>query len=311
MNKPRIAILGIGLPADATAAALGSRYRLTEQTDDPRRLVDAVRNKDAEAAALCAPDEPLASQLELADRLLVCGADVFILRPSVPHGIEGLGLVERIGDKKLVRLPARPIGHRVSPAKRLFDVAFALIVLLAGLPLWLLIAAIVFVQDRGPVFFVQDRVGRFGRPFRFLKFRTMWPDADRHRGWYEARYGRDGHLFKLADDPRRTPLGGLLRRFSLDEVPQFLHVLTARMSVVGPRPPLPSEVDEYRPWQQMRLAGWMGVTGLWQVCGRSEVRALDDIVLLDAIYLHNQSFQLDARIILRTIHVMVNGRGAY
>jgi lipopolysaccharide/colanic/teichoic acid biosynthesis glycosyltransferase len=311
MAKPRIAILGTGAPADDCGDALAGQYSVTEQTAEPDALLARADDRDIDAAALCDAEQSLAEQLALADRLLDRHVGVLLLRPTVPHGIEGMGLIERIGGHSLIRLRARPVGHRVSVFKRLFDIVFSLGVLLAGLPAWLLIAAVIFFQDRGPVFFAQDRVGRFGRTFSFLKFRTMWPDADEHREWYEERYGRDGHLFKLADDPRRTPFGKLLRRFSLDEVPQFLHVLTGRMSVVGPRPPLPSEVARYEPWQRMRLAGWMGVTGLWQVCGRSEVPALDDIVLLDALYLHNHSFALDLRIILRTIRVMLSGKGAY
>ncbi|MFW6158245.1 MAG: sugar transferase, partial [Planctomycetota bacterium] len=239
-------------------------------------------------------------------------ADVALLRHSVPHGIEGLGLIRKhAGREPLLFLPARRMPPRLSLVKRLFDVVFSAAVLGLGLPAWLLVAAAVKLGDRGPVFFVQDRVGAGGRHFRFVKFRTMVPGADAHHADFEAEHREDGHLFKLRDDPRRTAVGRVLRRFSLDEVPQFLHALSGRMSVVGPRPPLPAEVERYRPWQHLRLRGWVGLTGLWQVCGRSEIRDLNDIVLLDALYLHNHSLLLDLRIVLRTIHVILSRRGAY
>jgi len=311
-SKKRIAVLGAGELAESLRAEFAPRSDIILTTDEPAAVVAAADRGDVDEAALCNPDAPLAAQLELADELLRRGVGVMLLRPSVPHGIDGLGLVRsRLGGRPLVFLPARPVRHRLSPGKRLFDMLFSAGVLGVGFLPCCLIALLVKLQDRGPVFFVQDRVGPGGRTFRFIKFRTMWPDADAHRGWYEARHGKDGHLFKLKHDPRRTPLGRLLRRFSLDEIPQFLHALSGRMSVVGPRPPLPSEAEQYAPWQRMRLSGWFGLTGLWQVCGRSEIRELDDIVLLDALYLHNHGPLLDLRIILRTMRVVLTRRGAY
>ncbi len=311
-SRPRVGILGPAETLHACAEELGRDHEVVARTDDPGALLSSAADGAIDAAALCNPDAGLAAQLELADRLLRHGLTVVLLRPSVPHGIEGLGLARRrVAGRPLLFLPPRPFRHRPSPAKRLLDVLVSAAVLLLGLPLWCLIAIAVKLQDRGPVFFVQERIGAGGRRFRFIKFRTMWPDADAHREWYEKRHGTDGHVFKLKDDPRRTPVGRLLRRFSIDEAPQLLHVLSGKMSLVGPRPPLPAEVERYNPWQRMRLAGWFGVTGLWQVCGRSEIRNLDDIVLLDALYLHRHSAWLDLRIILRTLRVVVSRHGAY
>ena len=311
-SKKRIAILGPADTAGQCAAQFAVEYDITLTTDQSAELLTHTEEADLEAAALCTPEAPLAEQLDLAQQLLEQGLTVLLLRPSVPHGIEGLGLVRhQVDGRPLLALPARPIGHRPSLGKRLFDIVFSAAVLLLGFPLWLLIALAIKLRDRGPVFFVQDRVGVDGRHFGFIKFRTMWPDADAHRAWYESQHGKEGHVFKLRDDPRRTPVGRVLRRFSLDEAPQFWHALVGQMSVVGPRPPLPSEVVRYRDCQRMRLSGWFGLTGLWQVCGRSEIRDLDDIVLLDALYLHNHTVLLDLHIILRTLHVVLAGRGAY
>jgi len=311
-GQKRIGILGTGARAQSCRDELASDFNVVLTTTDPNALTEQADAGGLDVAALCDTEAGLAAQLELADTLLRRGVEVALLRPSVPHGIDGLGLVRKcIDGEPLVFLPVSRITHRPSVLKRLFDILFSAAVLGLGFLPCCLIALIIKLQDRGPVFFVQERVGAGGRHFRFIKFRTMWPDADRHREWYENRHGKEGHVFKLADDPRRTHIGRVLRRFSLDEVPQFLHALLGRMSVVGPRPPLPSEVEQYAPWQRMRLAGWFGLTGLWQVSGRSEVRNLDEIVLLDALYLHNHCPLLDLRIIFRTIRVMVSGRGAY
>ncbi len=308
----RIAILGFPDDAACCERALADEGRIVRVAADPDELAAAVEAGELDEVALCNPKIGLARQLELADGLLQRGVDVALLRAAVPHGIEGLGLIRKhVGDRPLLFLPARRIGPRVPPAKRLFDIVFSAVVLLLGLPLWLFVAAAVKLQDRGPVLFTQERAGGGGKHFRFVKFRTMSPGADRHHAEFEAQHREDGHLFKLRDDPRRTAVGRVLRRFSLDEVPQFLHALAGQMSVVGPRPPLPAEVQRYQPWHHLRLRGWVGLTGLWQVCGRSEIRNLDDIVLLDALYLHNHSLLLDLRIILRTIHVIFSRHGAY
>jgi lipopolysaccharide/colanic/teichoic acid biosynthesis glycosyltransferase len=312
ISRKRIAILGHGPASEQCSEALADRFHVVESPHSPSALETLAQQSKIDAVVLADPEAPLSEQLEQADSLLKAGLDVLLLRPEAPHGIDGLGLVlMHIGPWPLLHLRARPVTRRPSLPKRLFDLLFsAVVVLLGALPAALL-ALIIKLQDRGPVFFVQERVGAGGRTFRFIKFRTMWPDADRHRAWYEQRHGQDGHLFKLADDPRRTPIGRLLRRFSIDELPQFLHVLTGRMSVVGPRPPLPSEVARYRPHQRLRLAGWFGITGLWQICGRAEVRNLDEIVLLDTLYLHNHSARLDLQIILRTLRSVLTRHGAY
>ena len=311
-TRKRIAILGPGDTAESCRGELSSEFDVVLATADPAAIMALAGDAGFDEAALCNPESGLAAQLQLADQLLQRGIGVALLRPSLPHGIDGLGLVRRtVGGKPLLFLPPRRAGRKPSAAKRLLDVVFSAVVLALGFLPGCLIALVIKLQDRGPVFFVQDRVGSGGRHFRFIKFRTMWPDADEHREWYENRHGREGHVFKLEHDPRRTPVGRFLRRFSLDEVPQLLHVLTGAMSVVGPRPPLPSEVERYTSWQRVRLSGWVGLTGLWQVCGRAEIRDVDDIVLLDALYLHNHSLLLDLRIILRTIHVILSRRGAY
>ncbi len=166
------------------------------------------------------------------------------------------------------------------------------------------------LTSRGGPFYSQTRIGEHGRAFRMYKFRSMYRDADRR--WEELRCenGCDPALFKIKDDPRITPVGRWLRRFSIDELPQVVNVLKGDMSVVGPRPPLPSEVDAYDTAHLARLKGRPGITGLWQVSGRSDL-PFEKMVDLDTYYLEHWSLGLDLSIMLRTALVVVRGRGAY
>lgn len=195
-------------------------------------------------------------------------------------------------------------------AKRALDVAVAgpLLVLLS--PLLVLIALLVRLESDGPVLFRQVRVGRGGQPFTLLKFRSMRSGADREQLLLAGRSDARGPIFKMRDDPRRTRLGRLLRRTSLDELPQLWNVLRGEMSLVGPRPPLPSEVQRYEEWHKRRLEVAPGLTGLWQVSGRSNL-TFDEMVMLDLYYGENWSLWLDLKIILKTIPTMVMGTGAY
>ena len=207
-------------------------------------------------------------------------------------------------------------------AKRVMDIAGSLLALLFFLPLLLVIAIAVKLTSRGPVLFCQQRIGQYGRKFRFLKFRSMCVNNDPaiHRefvmrfianqnGCSQASQGQSP--YKLVADPRVTPVGRFLRRTSLDELPQFLNVLIGDMSLVGPRPPLPYEVERYQVWHRTRLmAAKPGITGLWQVAGRSRVK-FDDMVRMDLRYATSWSLWLDIKILLQTPHAVFSGNGAH
>lgn len=194
--------------------------------------------------------------------------------------------------------------------KRAMDVVGAATGLLLGAPLLLVAAALVKVQDpAAPVLFVQERAGRYGRPFRMLKLRTMRPDAEAVQHELSARNEMSGPVFKVRDDPRITPVGRLLRRWSVDELPQLWNVLKGEMSLVGPRPPLPAEVREYERWQLRRLSVRPGLTCTWQVSGRNEVD-FDRWMQLDLEYIDNWSVGLDLRLIARTVPAVLRGTGA-
>jgi exopolysaccharide biosynthesis polyprenyl glycosylphosphotransferase len=194
--------------------------------------------------------------------------------------------------------------------KRGFDLVVSAVLVVVGLPIWVLIALAVKLTSSGPVFYRDRRVGVGEREFFMLKFRTMHRDAPERQAELEAANEADGPLFKLRDDPRVTPVGGFLRRFSLDEFPQILNVLRGEMSLVGPRP-LP--LRDYRllePWHRRRYLVLPGMTGLWQITGRSNLD-FDDLVRLDFYYVENWSVWLDITIILRTVPVVLARKGAY
>ena len=193
--------------------------------------------------------------------------------------------------------------------KRLFDIAVSGAALWLLLPLLVAIIALVKLTSRGPVFFRQVRVGRFGRTFHMLKFRSMVVDAEARRAQLESLNEQAGPVFKIALDPRVTPLGRFLRKHSLDELPQIINVLRGDMSIVGPRPPIPSEVAKYQAWQRRRLSVRPGLTCIWQVSGRSQI-SFDEWMYLDMRYIDHWSLGEDVKLVLRTVPVVVNGRGA-
>jgi exopolysaccharide biosynthesis polyprenyl glycosylphosphotransferase len=194
--------------------------------------------------------------------------------------------------------------------KRALDILLASLGLVAMLPFWLVIVLAIRLDSPGPAIFVQERVGQHGRRFRFYKFRSMYVDAERRLDEMLARNEVDGPVFKIRIDPRVTPLGGFLRRTSLDELPQLINVLKGEMSMVGPRPPIPREVQEYRPSDIFRLSVKPGLTCLWQISGRSNV-SFDQWMEYDREYVRHMSLWLDVSILLRTVGAVLTMRGAY
>lgn len=196
-------------------------------------------------------------------------------------------------------------------AKRAFDIVGALLLLVVLSPLFLLIAVAVKVTSRGPVFYEFRVLGRSARRFVAFKFRTMVENADELKPALMRHNEMRGPAFKMRNDPRITPLGRWLRKFSLDELPQLFNVLVGDMSLVGPRPPFAEEFVQYKSWQWGRLAVTPGITCIWQVTGRSDIRDFDDWAALDAEYIKNWSFRLDLKILLMTIPAVLRGKGAY
>jgi lipopolysaccharide/colanic/teichoic acid biosynthesis glycosyltransferase len=194
--------------------------------------------------------------------------------------------------------------------KRVIDIALTVAVLVATIPLWLAIAVVIKLDSPGPVLFVQERVGRGGVRFPMLKFRSMYADAERRFEEVRALNEVSGPVFKLRRDPRITRVGRFLRRSSLDELPQLINVLQGHMSLVGPRPPIPDEVDHYRPSDLIRLTVKPGLTCWWQIRGRSECD-FDTWMRYDQTYVAGLSLLTDVRILLGTIRAVIRGGGAY
>jgi exopolysaccharide biosynthesis polyprenyl glycosylphosphotransferase len=239
-------------------------------------------------------------------------------RVAQPGGAEktlaGLGAWARAGARRRARAatlaPPPSLRRGYLLAKRVLDVVVALAGLLLCLPLWAILAILIKLDSRGPVFFVQTRVGENGRPFRFYKLRSMVADAEQQKKLLQAASEVPEPVFKMRRDPRITRVGRFLRRYSLDETPQLLHVLLGQMSLVGPRPPLLEEVERYEPWQMERLSVRPGLTCLWQVSGRTEI-PFERWVEMDIFYVRHRTFWLDLWLLLRTVPAVLSGRGAY
>lgn len=194
--------------------------------------------------------------------------------------------------------------------KRFIDITLSLISLAVLLPVFLATALAIKLDSNGPVFYAQFRAGINGRPFRMFKFRSMCADADLKQKELLACNEKDGPIFKIMDDPRVTRVGRFIRRFSIDELPQFINVLYGHMSLVGPRPPLLSEVEQYQKHHLGRLVVKPGLTCYWQISGRSNI-SFDEWVRLDLAYINNRTILVDIKILLLTIPAVLSGKGAY
>jgi len=195
-------------------------------------------------------------------------------------------------------------------AKRITDLVVASALLILFLPIIPIVAILIKLDSPGPILFKQKRVGKNGKVFDFYKFRSMVHGAEKIIGSLRPLSGVDGPIFKLKDDPRVTRVGRFLRRSSLDELPQLINVLKGDMSIVGPRPNLPSEVAHYLPWQKKRLEVTPGITCLWQIAGRSHI-GFNEWMRLDLEYIKKRSYVTDLKIMLKTIPAVIARKGAY
>ena len=195
--------------------------------------------------------------------------------------------------------------------KRLMDIVLAVLALILGSPIFLVTAALVKLTSPGPIIFSQVRVGKYGRHFKFYKFRSMYIDAEARKAeLLKLNESGDGVIFKMKHDPRITPVGRFIRKFSIDELPQLFNVILGDMSLVGPRPPLPAEVRTYSLEERKRLNITPGITCLWQVSGRSEL-PFQKQMALDKEYIASRSAWKDFLILLRTVPAIITGKGAW
>ena len=284
-----------------------------------KSLPEAIRDSGANEVIIA---DPAVSGNELFDVMMRCGRRrgvEFRVAPTLFNCLPAKTEIDQIGVLPMIKLFREPLSSGSRILKRSSDLLISVMAILLLSPLWLLLALLIKLDSRGAIFYAQERVGMDGRLFLLYKFRTMKAGADAtvHReyqrafiaGRAEANLG-DNHkpTYKLASDERITRVGKWLRRTSLDEVPQLFNVLMGDMSIVGPRPPIPYEVEAYELWHRKRLDMKPGLTGLWQVSGRNRL-PFEEMVRLDLFYIENWSLLLNLKIILRTGFVMIAGEG--
>ena len=199
--------------------------------------------------------------------------------------------------------------NRYEKIKRFFDICLSTAALVVLSPLLLVIAILIYLEDKGPVIYSQTRIGKDGRAFKLYKFRSMCVDADEKLKDLQELYERDGPVFKIKNDPRVTKVGKFIRKTCIDELPQLVNIIKGDMSIVGPRPPLPNEVEQYNSYQKQRLLVVPGLTCYWQI-QKGEETTFDEWVELDLKYIKERSILLDFRLILLTFKVILSGKGA-
>jgi len=295
-------------------AVVTNSRRVRQEFEDDLRLIAGDTRLEALLDEVVVDELIYAkSKLDYEDinRLMILCAErgiVFRLRPGIQERYGLKPNITMFNDKPLVVFRNIPENYLALKVKRGFDIMVALAALLMASPVLIAIAIAIKLDDGGPIFFHQQRVGLYGRRFACVKFRTMVTNAEALKASLMAQNEQDGPVFKMKHDPRITGVGRFLRKYSLDEFPQFLNVLNGDMSVVGPRPPLPDEVSQYRNQQNRRLSMKPGITCIWQTSGRNNID-FDNWVKLDTQYIDNWSLKLDLMIILKTVKVMIKGDG--
>ena len=275
----------------------------------PSELEQVLQDRVIDEVVFAVNMQELARLEPLMEHCANVGVKIRMQLEFLPEAYSRIYL-ENFHDVPLLSLSSTPESELLLFFKRVFDVVVAASSLVVLAPVMLAIAAAIRITSPGEVLFRQTRCGLGGRRFTLYKFRSMVNNAEQLRAELHQLNELDGHAFKISDDPRITPVGRLLRRFSLDELPQFWNILRGDMSFVGPRPAIPDEVEKYEPWQRRRLRMRPGLTCIWVIEGRSNI-AFHRWIQLDLAYIDNWSLWLDAKIFLRTIPIVISGRGAY
>ena len=244
----------------------------------------------------------------LNNELIRAGVTVHINLVRVPDDIPNR-TVERLGNYTVLTTGLRLASARQIMMKRLLDIAGGLVGSLLTVLVSVFIGPFIYFQSPGPIYFKQKRVGKNGRTFEIYKFRSMYMDAEERKKELMQQNEMDGLMFKMKDDPRIIPIGHFIRKYSIDELPQFFNVLKGDMSIVGTRPPTVDEYEQYQVHHRGRLASKPGITGLWQVSGRNQITDFEEIVELDTDYIMRWSVVEDIRIILNTVRLVIHGDG--
>ncbi len=310
LDVRHVAIVGAGASADAFARTI-ERHRewgvKLIGVFDQTAIRPILEGGGVDELIVVADRENLN---DFADTFLLCeelGVTTRVGLNFFPHLFARVELDELDG-LPMLTFTTTPTNEALLLIRRVMDIIWALVLLVPGFPVMAMTAILIKVTSPGPILFKQERCGLNGRLFIMYKFRSMVDNAEQLRFELEALNEMDGPVFKSSRDPRITTVGKFIRRFSIDEFPQLFNVLRGDMSLVGPRPPLPHEVARYERWQKRRLSMKPGITCLWQISGRNEV-SFDDWMKLDLSYIDNWSLLLDLKILLKTVPVVLLGRG--
>ncbi len=306
-----VLIYGEGAEAQRLASLVQSssqfEIRLLGTLSDPALLRDKIREHVVDEVLFAVPPSKLS---EIEDIMLACDEEGVRTRLSLDFfaHVNSELYLDRLGTTPLLTFSATPHDEIKLLAKRAFDFVVAAVALVLLSPILLVVALLIKLTSKGNVLFRQERCGLNGRRFDVIKFRSMVHDAEQRRSEVEHLNVKKLN-FKIPKDPRLTPIGYWLRKFSIDELPQFWNVLKGDMSLVGPRPAIPSEVAQYEGWQRRRLRMRPGLTCIWAISGRDQLD-VDTVMRLDMEYIDNWSLSLDSQILLRTIPLVLLGRGA-
>ncbi len=292
---PESAGTDIELISDSEEAYL--EYATQHVVDEVFIQVDAIQKKEVFLKNMILEFEKMGIVVNL-------NLDLFDL------GLEGEKRIYNLEQYPVLAFSSRLFDYRMVQMKRMVDILGALVGLLFTLIIGVVLAPFLLLESPGPLIFCQKRVGVNGRVFNFYKFRSMYADAEERKKELMAQNEINGLMFKIENDPRVTKVGAFIRKTSIDELPQFWNVLKGDMSLVGTRPPTVDEYQQYSYYQKRRISFRPGITGLWQISGRSEIKDFDEVVKLDLEYIDNWSLMMDFKIILKTILVVFKGIGA-
>ncbi|HYK36351.1 MAG TPA: sugar transferase [Alloacidobacterium sp.] len=327
IDTRNIAIIGTGHLSHALGEHIAGNYRLGYQFLGYISTSEQTNSEEAASTKILGNVDRLRqlTRLHFIDEVVITQAlpaeqVILLLDEARDLGIDIRAISGLFGDlsvhaaiEYLGVYPVTPLHRSQSRTislffKRILDILFSFTVMVAVFPLMFLIAVAIRLDSEGPVFYVSERIGKRGRVFPCFKFRTMVKDAEKKKRELAALNERDSILFKVSNDPRVTRIGRILRKYSLDELPQFFNVFRGEMSVVGPRPPIASEVEKYELEHFRRLEVMPGLTGLWQIHARQD-SSFARYIELDTAYVENWTFWLDVKILIRTAHVVLRGTG--
>jgi exopolysaccharide biosynthesis polyprenyl glycosylphosphotransferase len=300
-------ILGVVLTEDDAGHRTPDSLETLGSFED---IVDVCKSHPVDEVILCTPRDLVPDFKEKLVALQELGVSVRVVLESFDHRYSKKEMGYFCDRIPFLTISSNRLDTEMILLKRVLDIVGSLVGLVFTAAIFPFVALAIKLESPGPVFFGQDRVGEHGRIFTVWKFRSMHIDAEERKQELLASNEMEGAIFKIDNDPRITRIGQLLRQTSLDECPQFWNVLTGEMSLVGTRPPTPDEVMQYENWQRRRISIRPGITGVWQVSGRNNLKNFDDIVRLDLSYIDNWSLWLDFKILLQTVQVVLSREGS-